>query len=81
MGNRLFFALWPTPTVREAVVAAQAAWRWPTRARPTLMERLHVTLLFLDPVPDDRLRPLLEAVDRTPVRSQGDLLLDTSALW
>jgi RNA 2',3'-cyclic 3'-phosphodiesterase len=47
--RRLFFALWPDATVREAVRAAAdaAAARAGIGGRRTPMERIHLTLLFL----------------------------------
>ncbi|UUX93952.1 RNA 2',3'-cyclic phosphodiesterase [Aquabacterium sp. J223] len=81
MGMRLFFALWPVPPVRDALLAVQAAWRWPATARPTRRERLHVTLLFLGMVPAERFDPLLHAVDRGGVLAHGELALDNCALW
>lgn len=76
---RLFLGLWPTPAVRERVLAHADAWQWPAAARRTPPERLHLTLHFLGNVPS----PLL------PALAQGlatdwpgcELLLDRAQVW
>jgi 2'-5' RNA ligase len=51
---RLFFALWPTPELRDAL----AGWtrrHAPERARPVRADNLHLTLAFLGSLPEERL--------------------------
>lgn len=59
---RLFIGLWPDLEMRAALVRHQAVWRWPVGARPTLPERLHLTLHFLGALPRDRIAPLAQAL-------------------
>lgn len=59
---RLFIGLWPDLGTRAALVRHQAVWRWPVGARPTLPERLHLTLHFLGALPSDRIAPLAQAL-------------------
>jgi 2'-5' RNA ligase len=53
--TRLFIALWPTPALRQRLVAHQAAWNWPARTALTAHEHLHLTLHFIGAVPTSRL--------------------------
>lgn len=54
---RLFFALWPDPGLRAAI--AQVDERLPRRlGRRVAVENYHITLVFLGPVPDERLAML-----------------------
>ena len=59
--GRLFFALWPAPSVRD-VLARHAATEpvAAAGAAPTRPENLHLTLGFLGSVPQQRLREVLE---------------------
>lgn len=59
---RLFIGLWPGLETRAALVRHQGVWRWPVGARPTLPERLHLTLHFLGALPRDRIAPLAQAL-------------------
>lgn len=47
---RLFFALWPAPPLRAALVA-WARDHTPARARPVAADNLHLTLAFLGSLP------------------------------
>lgn len=85
---RLFAALWPDESVREAMVAWQQAWEWPRQAALVKPERLHMTLRFLGDVATQRLPELIERlrvgfapftldIDATDVWSQGVAVLRT----
>ncbi len=65
--NRLFFALWPEATAREACrdAARQLNIRLASSGRLTSAERYHLTLLFLgDQVPAAREAAAIEAAGR-----------------
>lgn len=55
---RLFLALWPPQAVRDALADHMRQWQWSPQARPTLLERLHLTLHFIGAVPEARLDEL-----------------------
>ena len=61
---RLFLALWPGPKAREAALAWQSAFDWPSGARLVAPEHLHVTLHFIGPVVRDRLPAIQSALAR-----------------
>lgn len=76
---RLFLALWPPAGMVDALQAHAAAWSWPSQARPTRPERLHVTLHFLGAVADARLPALRTSL---PVPWPGcELVLDQAQVW
>lgn len=58
---RLFFALWPSPTRRQALAAATARAVSQADGRAVPPANLHVTLAFLGAVPADRLPELVLA--------------------
>jgi 2'-5' RNA ligase len=76
---RLFIALWPSPTLRQALAVRRDAWDWPGRARPVPTERLHLTLHFLGDVPRLRLAELTAGL-RVAWRA-FDLLLVGAEVW
>ncbi len=76
---RLFIALWPTPATRAAAAAAQAALHWPAAARPVAATDLHLTLVFIGAVPQERLDALTQAA-RIP-SARVELALDRVELW
>jgi len=57
---RLFLALWPDPSVRDALRAWRDAWTWPRGASPVHTDKLHVTLHFLGDLPTARLAELAD---------------------
>lgn len=59
---RLFLALWPPPTVRQALLDWLASAAWPPGAKPTPADRLHLTLHFIGMVPAARVAALLPAL-------------------
>ena len=77
--RRLFVALWPDDTVRDALAAARDRWRWSGVARPTPTANLHVTLSFLGATAADDVPALVEAL---PVPFEPFVLrLERPALW
>jgi RNA 2',3'-cyclic 3'-phosphodiesterase len=65
---RLFFALWPAPeaAARLAALAIEIAASHDGRAMP--LEKIHLTLVFLGEVPDDRVTAALEAAREAPLQ-------------
>jgi 2'-5' RNA ligase len=76
---RLFLALWPPPSVHQALLAHAGAWSWPPSARRTPPERLHVTLHFLGAVPSEQL-PTLRRELAVPWNG-CELALDRAQVW
>ncbi len=76
---RLFLALWPDDSVRNALAQWRDGWQWPRSATPVRTERLHLTLHFLGEVDDGRKAALLAAmaVSFAPF----ELALGRNALW
>jgi 2'-5' RNA ligase len=77
--ERLFLALWPTPTVRAALTAQQSLWRWPAAALCVEPAALHLTLHFIGPVPRARLQEVAQGLARPCPRLT--LVLDRCELW
>lgn len=79
-GQRLFFALWPDPAVRSDLdqLAQAAAAR--AAAKPTRVESLHLTLLFLGECTAPQTEALFGAVAESAV-SAFDLSLDRLGCW
>lgn len=61
--RRLFFALWPTSTVREQLAAQVQAHATLGRAIPS--HNLHSTVVFLGAVPEERVPRVLEVAKST----------------
>ena len=79
---RLFFALWPGQALREQLVRHQALWPWAEGARPTPAPKLHLTLLFMEGVPAERVGELLElGAALAPQWRDFALTLDRAACW
>ena len=55
---RLFFALWPPEEVRQALWRSGAPLREACRGQPVAKRNLHLTLLFLGGVDEDRLEDI-----------------------
>lgn len=55
---RLFLALWPDESTRDAMVAWQQSWQWPPGAKLVPREELHLTLHFIGNVRAARLPEL-----------------------
>jgi len=77
--TRLFLALWPDASVRDALRAWRDAWTWPRGASPVHTDKLHVTLHFLGDLPAARL-PELTAGFAVPF-SPFSLRFERGALW
>ena len=72
--RRLFFALWPTSAVREQLAAHAQAHAGLGRAIPA--RNLHVTVVFLGAVPEDRFPHVLEVASATQnMTSDGKFML------
>ena len=81
-GLRLFFALWPQPSVRATLIQHAGQWHFSAPARPTPADKLHLTLLFMDGVPEASLQDLVDIGRRIAAQVPGfRLQLDTAALW
>jgi len=78
--ERLFFALWPDPTVQqEAFARVQASLRR-GGGRPVRPENFHLTLAFLGEVSSERRACVERAADR--VRAPGfELVLERIGYW
>lgn len=59
---RLFTALWPPPSVRDALLALRDRWQWPPGAALVDAPKLHVTLHFLGAVEAARMPALVEGL-------------------
>lgn len=77
--QRLFIALWPTPSLQAAIADWQALWEWPRQAARVKMERLHATLHFLGDVPAHRADALRSALALPFERFELELGL--GAVW
>ncbi len=77
--KRLFFALWPDDEVRAALAAL---WQRHTvqRGKPVRPENLHITLVFLGPVDDER-RSCLESAAGELGGEPFTLVLDQLSWW
>lgn len=76
---RLFIALWPSPVLRQRLLAHQAAWTWPARAALTAPANLHLTLHFIGAVPQPRLADV--ACGLCLAAPRFTLTLDSAELW
>jgi 2'-5' RNA ligase len=77
--TRLFIALWPTPALRQRLVAHQAAWNWPARTALTAHDDLHLTLHFIGAVPTSRLDEIQQGLRVDAPRIA--LALDSFEVW
>ena len=81
-GLRLFFALWPQPALRALLAQHAQSWRLAPPAKPTLPDKLHLTLLFMDGVPDARLQDLVHIGAAVAAAARPFALqLDQAAVW
>jgi 2'-5' RNA ligase len=79
---RLFFALDPSPALRERMAAHAACWHWDERARPTAARRLHLTLVFMPQVDPALIDELLRAGAEAAASCRGcRLVLDRAEVW
>ena len=77
--RRLFFALWPTAELRDALVARMAAMTH-MPCRPMAPSNLHVTLAFLGSVSNARVADLM-ALARGIQFTACELAFDRLAVW
>jgi 2'-5' RNA ligase len=77
--ERLFFALWPTPEVRDALAAEVRALPG-GHGRPHHPDDLHLTLVFVGAVADD-IRPCIEAAGDGAGAGTFQLRLDEAGYW
>ncbi len=81
-GLRLFFALWPQPSLRAVLAQHMQAWRFTPPTKPTLPDKLHLTLLFMEGVPEARLQDLVGIGAKAASAAQAFTLhLDQAAVW
>jgi 2'-5' RNA ligase len=64
MSDRLFFALWPDPALRQALGARVEGVTASLEGRPQRPDQWHVTLEFMGQVPRERQPSLRAAADR-----------------
>jgi RNA 2',3'-cyclic 3'-phosphodiesterase len=77
---RLFFAVWPSPAVQQALHAlAQRAWR-ECGGRVVAQRNIHLTLAFLGNVQRARLHQIEAVADGTN-GSQCDLVVECLEYW
>ena len=55
---RVFFAVWPEPSLRASLAALAAEVAREARGRPTAPENIHLTLAFIGEQPVSRMAPL-----------------------
>jgi 2'-5' RNA ligase len=78
--RRLFFALWPDEVLRQRIVAQTRDSVAASRGRPTAISNLHITVLFLGEVPEDRLAVVRAAGAHVNAESFG-LEFDAVEAW
>jgi 2'-5' RNA ligase len=84
--RRLFFALWPDESMRQAMARATREAARASGGRPVRTENLHLTLAFVGSVPESRLSELA-AIGRQaagpspPLPSSLDLAFDHLEHW
>lgn len=78
--SRLFFALWPSPGVQQALSRQAQACRRECGGRSPGTERLHLTLAFLGDVERAR-HPLLAAIGGSLAAPAFDLVIDRIEYW
>jgi 2'-5' RNA ligase len=77
--SRLFVALWPDEPARSQLTQARDRWNWSASARPTPVDKLHVTLHFIGAVGRDR---MTDVTARLGVPFDAfDLPFGRHALW
>ena len=77
--ERLFFALWPDSRVRRGLLGIRDGLPG-FRGRPTHPEDMHITLVFLGGV-DEQRRACVEAVADKTTAPAFDLVIDQIGFW
>ena len=80
MSDRLFFALWPDPALRQALHARVEGITASLEGKPQRPDQWHVTLEFLGQVPRERQPSLPAAADRVS-RSPVTIEFDRVEHW
>ncbi len=79
---RLFFALWPTPALRATIAQHALLWGFVPPARPTIPDKLHLTVLFMDGAPKARLQEVVALGAKIACEAQPfRLRLDQAEIW
>jgi 2'-5' RNA ligase len=78
--RRLFFALWPDDVVRQRISALTREAVAESRGRPTSIANLHVTVIFLGEVAEERL-PSVRAAGAGTQAEPFDLEFDAIEVW
>lgn len=79
---RVFFALWPAPELRARIAQHALLWDFVPPARPTISDKLHLTILFMDGVPKERLEDVLAVGAKIAREAQPFILqLDHAEIW
>jgi 2'-5' RNA ligase len=78
--RRLFFALWPDDVVRQRIWTLTCDAVAESRGRPTSSANLHVTVVFLGEVEEDRL-PSVRAAGTGAQAEPFDLEFDSIEVW
>lgn len=78
--HRLFFALWPSESLRQALAGRVAALAPPGTGRTQRPDQLHVTLEFLGAVPAARLPDVRDAAAAARA-DPFELVLDALEYW
>src|SRR5262245_55605757 len=78
--RRPFFALWPDDVLRQRIWASTREAVTESRGRPTSIANLHVTVLFLGEVPEDRFASVRAAGDAARAEP-FELELDSVEVW
>ncbi len=79
-GRRLFFALWPEPLLQQRLHKLARAALAHASGRLVAQDNLHLTLVFLGRVENDR-RPCLAAAADAAGRGPFDLTFDQAGYW
>lgn len=77
---RVFFALWPDPTVRSALHRRGQALHRELGGKLTRADSIHLTLLFLGSVPEASLPSLQHAAGRVRF-APFSMTIDTARCW
>lgn len=80
-GRRLFFALWPTDEFRDELVSATHSLARDSGGRVIPPKNLHVTLLFLGQVPEERFAAVQQAGEACANESAFELSFDRAEVW
>lgn len=77
---RVFFALWPEASVRQALHRLAMEYQSPCEARVMSADTLHMTLLFLGEVARNCLPQLMQTADKVSIPAFG-FRLESISFW